>query len=294
MLRQKLCKKGMRMITWLAALGGGMVLTVGIDEAGYAPLAGPLVVAAVAIEGGPDEVESLLAKTPARIGDSKQIYGGKIENLEPVVLGLLDSPPESASLLVEHFCVTPPRPFYWRDFSIPFRRDPITPLNLPVRVRAWVITAERFNRSVRDGRSKSEILWEAVSDHIGWARGLSGSSSIICDRLGSRKDYARLLRQKFALATPLKQDGQRFLYRLADSTVTFCTDGDARYRVVGLASMVAKYLRELFMHALNRWLLERRLTTRPITGYADRALVREIAERLKRFGIDGDSFLRRL
>ena len=277
-----------------SALEGEQLLTVGIDEAGYAPLAGPLVVAAVALNSDPETTERILAQAPHPITDSKKVYGGNIRNLEPVVLGLLDEPPEKASVLLEVFCDPPPDPpFYWHDFSLPLGGD-VEPLNLGVRVNAEIITAAELNHRLNKFSSKADLLWDAVARRIEWAQTLHPSPTIICDRLGSRKDYSRLLRERFALAVPLHHSNSHWTYRLANSTITFCTDGDASHRIVGLASMVAKYLRELLMHALNRWLLDKGLVERPITGYADRPLVRQIAEKLKTHNISAETFLRKL
>jgi len=58
--------------------------------------------------------------------------------------------------------------------------------------------------------------------------------------------------------------------------------------------MVAKYLREVHMTMLNAWLRENGLCKRSVTGYADRPLVRQIAEKLKTHNIPAEAFLRKL
>jgi len=104
---------------------------VGIDEAGYGPSVGPLVVAAVAAEGSLGQVSDRLRRLPIPIGDSKRIYRGDIAPLERAVLGLFDSVPESAAVLLESLCEEMPlRPFYWRNLALPLSEVHCEPLKL--------------------------------------------------------------------------------------------------------------------------------------------------------------------
>jgi len=90
-----------------------------------------------------------------------------------------------------------------------------------------------------------------------------------------------------------RSDAESWTYRLADRTdITFCTDADARFPLVGLASMVAKYVREVLMTMLNDWLREKGLCERAVTGYADRPLVRRISQKLEELNIASELFLR--
>ena len=49
----------------------------------------------------------------------------------------------------------------------------------------------------------------------------------------------------------------------------FVLDGDATEPAIGLASMVGKYVRELWMHRLNRYWLDAVPGTMPASGYHD-------------------------
>lgn len=268
---------------------------VGIDEAGYGPSVGPLVVAAVAAEGTPEQVADKLSSLSVPIGDSKRLFRGDVAPLERVVLGLFDSVPESAAVLLESLCEQmPPRPFYWRNLALPLSQVHYEPLKLAFSVRACVVTAAEFNRELQQTPNKAALLWRRVCRLLNWARRTAKRPlSVICDRLGSRKDYARLLQQHFALVSQHRSDADSWSYRLPDRTdITFCTNADARFPLVGLASMVAKYLREVLMRMLNDWLKEKGLCERAVTGYADRPLVRTIARKLEELNIPSESFLR--
>jgi|GEM_PF-2628907 len=282
----------------MAANRGISVLwVVGIDEAGYGPSAGPLVVAAVAAEGGLEQVNDKLMHLPIPIGDSKKIYRGDVAPLERVVLGLFDSVPESVGVFLELLCdKMPSRPFYWRNLTLPLSDASCAPLDLPVSVRACVVTAEEFNKELGQPPNKAALLWRKVCRLVNWAQKTAQRPlSVICDRLGSRKNYINLLRQHFTLVSQQTSNADSWTYRLPDATsITFCTDADARFPLVGLASMVAKYLREVHMTMLNAWLRENGLCERSVTGYADRPLVRQIAEKLKGLNIPPESFLRKL
>jgi len=268
---------------------------VGIDEAGYGPSVGPLVVAAVAAEGSLGQVSDRLRRLPIPIGDSKRIYRGDIAPLERAVLGLFDSVPESAAVLLESLCEEMPlRPFYWRNLALPLSEVHCEPLKLAFSVRVCVVTAAEFNRELEQTPNKAALLWRRVCRLLNWARKTAQRPlSVICDRLGSRKNYAALLQQQFALVSQHRSDAESWTYRLADRTdITFCTDADARFPLVGLASMVAKYVREVLMTMLNDWLREKGLCERAVTGYADRPLVRRISQKLEELNIASELFLR--
>ena len=270
---------------------------VGIDEAGYGPSVGPLVVAAVAAEGSLGQVNDRLTRLPIPIGDSKRIYRGDVARLERVVLGLFDSVPESAVVLLESLCEEMPSPpLYWRNLTLPLSDASCAPLNLSVSVRACVVTAEEFNKELGKPPNKAALLWRKVHRLVNWAQKIAKRPlSVICDRLGSRKNYLNLLQQHFTPVSQQKSDAESWTYCLPNGTdITFCTDADARFPIVGLASMVAKYLREVHMTMLNDWLKEKGLCERSVTGYADRPLVRQIAEKLKDMSIAPESFLRKL
>jgi len=251
----------------------------------------------VAAEGSLGQVSDRLRRLPIPIGDSKRIYRGDIAPLERAVLGLFDSVPESAAVLLESLCEEMPlRPFYWRNLALPLSEVHCEPLKLAFSVRVCVVTAAEFNRELEQTPNKAALLWRRVCRLLNWARKTAQRPlSVICDRLGSRKNYINLLRQHFTLVSQQRSNTESWSYRLPDGTdITFCTDADARFPLVGLASMVAKYLREVHMTMLNDWLKENGLCKRPVTGYADRPLVRQIAEKLKELDIPPESFLRRL
>ena len=107
-----------------------MNLLAGIDEAGYGPTLGPLVVTRVALQIEGDDPWTALAPVvavpggrgkkadgdePLWVGDSKQVYSGPrgMQRLERTVLAFTalatGSMPESANAFLEACCVEPPQ-----------------------------------------------------------------------------------------------------------------------------------------------------------------------------------------
>ena len=96
---------------------------------------------------------------------------------------------------------------------------------------------------------------------------------LVVDRQGGRKNYLDLLRGLFYPARvepePIRPDEFGYIVRDADRrlTVRFVTRADAAFLPVSLASMAAKYTRELHMILFNRFWLARRPGLRPTAGY---------------------------
>ena len=119
-----------------------------------------------------------------------------------------------------------------------------------------------FNALLDAGLNKSDILSRTT---LGLAAALrqrfSDEPAVIwCDRHGGRKSYAALVGRHFdaPLVQPLEETPASSVYCLpaADATIAFCVGGESRLPVA-LASMTAKYVRELAMHAFNTFWSER-------------------------------------
>jgi len=149
-----------------------------------------------------------------------------------------------------------------------------------VAVRCRAISPGEFNAQLDAGLNKSDILSAATLD---LAAGLLtagvaapfGDTLVWCDRHGGRKRYAAAVARHFtdgAAAGPLVQmleeTPARSEYLVPDRRcrVEFCVGGEAR-APVALASMVAKYLRELMMLAFNRFWSARVPGLAPTAGY---------------------------
>jgi hypothetical protein len=163
-------------------------------------------------------------------------------------------------------------------------------------VRGMMIAEERFNRIVRAAGSKASVSATALGEFLRelWTRWGAGEDAlwVVCDRLGGRSDYAEMLRACIVPVSPgvkvdvVEESGRRSRYALEAAGdgaagvkshrmgVTFLTEGEAAHLPVALASMTAKYLRELAMERFNRWWCARFVQSqgvelKPTAGYRE-------------------------
>jgi ribonuclease HII len=151
------------------------------------------------------------------------------------------------------------------------------------RIACRGIYPAEFNALLDTGMNKSDILSAATLDLAAALRDAAPNEAAIvwCDRHGGRKRYGGLVSHHFAaaLVRPLEETPDRSVYIVpaCDLTATnacrieFCVGGEAR-GPVALASMTAKYVRELAMHAFNTFWSSRLPGLRPTAGYPTDAL----------------------
>jgi len=113
-----------------------------------------------------------------------------------------------------------------------------------------------FNALLDAGLNKADILSQTT---LGLAAALrrryaDAPAVIWCDRHGGRKSYAALVTRHFdtPLVQPLEETSASSVYSLptSEARIAFRVGGESRLPVA-LASMTAKYVRELAMHAFN-------------------------------------------
>ena len=151
------------------------------------------------------------------------------------------------------------------------------------RVACRGIYPDEFNSLLRDGFNKSDILSAATLELAAALRNTAADEPAVvwCDRHGGRKRYGGLVARHFdaPLVQPLEETPTRSVYMVpaADRPSTnacrleFCVGGEAR-TPVALASMTAKYVRELSMHAFNAFWSSRLTGLQPTAGYPTDAL----------------------
>ena len=261
-------------------------LVVGTDEAGYGPNLGPLVVAATAWEAAaaPGDVEPLFEAAAAGLtglwGDSKVIHrgGGGFAALERGALAAMlaaggAAPATWSALLAAAGCET--EPAEWAAAAAALQlpcaagRDGCAAAGeraaaalaahglRPVAVRCRVVQPLEFNALLEAGLNKSDILSHATLDLAASLVGLAPGDSVVwCDRHGGRMRYAPLLSRSFAapLVRVVAETPRVSAYHVdaAACRVEFTVGGESRLPVA-VASMTAKYVRELAMRAFNAW-----------------------------------------
>ncbi len=323
-----------------------MAFVAGIDEAGFGPLLGPLVVAAAAVEtpdGADGDLWNLLSgcvtRKPSRrpgtvpVADSKKLLHRKrprpLEHLERGVLGFLATGgirPGGLGELLDHLApgLTDQLGHYpwYADDDLPLPRcHDATDLALTanalaaglkaagVRVaalRAEVLLAGEYNRIVETTHNKSTTLFDVSSRLLvellrqGWAEPDARNVLVCCDRQGGRMRYRPGLQRVFdrcdfkVLEESETLSAYRMSHRRRQAELRFGVGFDARHLPVALASMIAKYVRELLMEQLNAFWARHVESLAPTAGYyADgKRFVAEIAPAAERLGIDPATFLR--
>lgn len=148
-----------------------------------------------------------------------------------------------------------------------------------VHLACTTIHACEFNRQVERMHNKAAINFCAIArliDHI-WRQFAPHHPRIIVDRQGGRTQYLDLLQLSWpeARIQIVAEDDRLSRYRLDDHgsclTITFQTEAETAHLPVALASMTAKYVRELFMLRFNRYFTSHLPTLSPTAGYVQDA-----------------------
>ena len=290
-----------------------MPLVVGIDEAGYGPLLGPLVVGATLWRVPPELAcadfwrhlsESVCRAAHGRdgrlpVGDSKQVFDRKrgIATLERTVLAFAHAaglPCDALGTLLVALGYESPA-----ESDIPWYRDLSAPLPLDKArssctgaaqrlsatmaatgvtccgLRTALLTEDVFNHRVAQTRNKAAVLLEAVLRLVQWAAERCGDQDlhVHVDHLGGRVNYRDPLMRAFPERHlhVVEVSDQCSRYRLAaqrnDWHVDFVVEAEQRHLPVALASMLAKYVRELLMARFNAYWCSRSPRLRPTAGY---------------------------
>ena len=166
------------------------------------------------------------------------------------------------------------------------------------------IDVQRFNEQVQLFRNKSGINFSAIMRLVQQVRDRwpGEHPRVIIDRQGGRQHYLRPLQMTFPDASfeILGESERVSRYRLDDEsgplTLSFETASETTHLPVALASMVAKYTRELMMRRLNCFFTREVPDLDPTAGYvqdARRYLV-EVEPVIKRLGVPREQLVRSL
>jgi hypothetical protein len=165
-----------------------------------------------------------------------------------------------------------------------------------------VLPEGRFNEAVGRTGNKAATLFERTAGALASAGAMRGLDAVdlLCDRQGARARYAGLLRERFP-GRPVRvvREGKGASeYELGEVRssirLRFEEKADGLSPAVGLASMAAKYVREVHMAALNAWILREAPGVRPTAGYwtDGRRFLMETGPARRRLGVDDGLFVR--
>src|SRR5262245_19505380 len=169
-------------------------------------------------------------------------------------------------------------------------------------LRCEAIDAESFNRQCQAMGSKAAVNFCAVMRLIDavWQRWPNDHPRIIVDRQGGRTRYLQDLLAAYPDANIqiLAETETLSRYRLERNgshlTVSFLVEAEAAHLPVALASMIAKYVRELLMMRLNRYFQGLMPELKATAGYYGdaRRYISEIEPLIARLGVDRNDLVR--
>jgi ribonuclease HII len=285
------------------------LIVVGVDENGLGPLLGPLVTTAVSFElsrysperhaGVGRELGIDDSKTTAGFGQMgvaegltlaliEALHGRVIDELDGLFdLLLLERPeilrrPCPASSQPQCWSVPMQLPYFGGDIAA--GREMLRGLRAaglkPSHVRSALACTGVLNARLRAGQSRVEVDLELMERLVLDARSNSACDlRAICGMVGGIRNYTAKLRHFPAAGVKqVRALGGTLAYDVESvGHVRFEIDADARHLPVALASMVGKYVRELWMARQNRFYRERDATLADASGYHDPVTKRFIA-----------------
>ena len=170
------------------------------------------------------------------------------------------------------------------------------------QLRAAVIFEDRYNRMVQATRSKARCAWTFIGRHIYqvWQDYGRHAPWIVVDRQGGRRVYHEQLEQMFegAQVQLIDESDDVSRYRVTQAersaVISFEVDSEVNNLPVALASMTAKYVRELLMARFNAFWNAQQPTLKPTAGYVQdgRRFLRDIEIHIDKLGIDRSRLIR--
>jgi len=279
---------------------------IGIDEAGFGPNLGPLVISATVWEIDadyrPDELWNSLAPTISQTGkitadqihvaDSKQVHQSSkgIGPLERSVSVLLEA--AGHSLTDWNSFTQFLDPVWGTETGEPWFDD--AKLKLPIdtceinsqqltrsvltswnsaglklrTIRSRIVPAREYNQYIDEWDSKSLLLSRLSLQLLDGLWDRSESTLIVCDKHGARNRYDDLIDEitQGEFIFRLEEGKAISRYKVGESELRFQMKAESHFPVA-VSSMIAKYLREISMELFNRYWREKFPDLKPTKGY---------------------------
>lgn len=173
-----------------------------------------------------------------------------------------------------------------------------------------VVLEDRFNRMVDATRSKAAVNFTFIAQHLRhvWNGYGEHRPVVVVDRQSGRMRYRDLLAMNFegCSVAILRESPEASAYVIEEPgatgsagaaramTVHFQTQAESGHMPVALASMLAKYNRELLMHRFNTYFSRHAPEVAPTAGYGSDAkrFWQAIQPHLPRLGVSGQALRR--
>jgi ribonuclease HII len=301
---------------------------VGVDENGLGPRLGPLVATACALESAHlDDAAAQRVGEKLGIADSKVSSGfGAMAHAEGLALAVVEAmagrAPRDADevlaalsldgvLALRAPCPARSRAQCWGELAVPHfggeladGREILASLAggrrkvALVRARSAILCARTYNDAVERRGSKLAVDLELFELLLADVRRASGHDvRATCGMVGGIRRYAeRFATIEASRVAVIEETRTRAAYRVAGlGEVVFEVDADASSLPVALASMVGKYVRELWMARQNAYYRSLDPELPAVSGYHDPVTARLVgATRLLRAerGLDERCFER--
>ncbi|MHC4081932.1 MAG: hypothetical protein ACYS15_02080 [Planctomycetota bacterium] len=264
-------------------------------------------------------------KRRVAVDDSKKLKGAAdgrshpLRHLERGVLSFCPGadplPPTDDRLLALVGAEVPSRPWFASTTDLPlgFTTDQLGIARARVQralsraairceaVSCEAIDAADLNHQLAETGSKATVNFKAAMRLLDatWHRWPRAHPRVVVDRHGARTSYGGLLARCLGAAVEVVAETptlSRYVLRRGDSvlTVSFALGGDGRFLPAALASMTAKYVRELLMLRLNRFFRDRLPQLKPTAGYHGdgRRYVTEIKPVMEKLGLSSSELVR--
>jgi ribonuclease HII len=306
-----------------------MVVLVGIDEAGFGPILGPLVVSSSTFSLPHHfltaDLWQVLRRSAANkrkhlvgrllIADSKKAYSRSlgIKHLQRTVLACMKCLGKEPATLTDLLTMLCPDcmerlsgyPWYKADRAIASAvlGDDMTANGIELlELKSCCLDVAYYNKMVSSVRNKARVLFSATSQLIKNAfDNFAGDDlQIIVDRQGGRVRYRKSLQVMFPEMELkiLKETPTDSSYELTakgrQMRLHFAVGADERFLPVSLASMVSKYLRELLVYNINRYFAGFHADLKPTAGYWKDGLrfIAELEAKIPNVQFEADQLIR--
>lgn len=306
-----------------------MGLVIGMDEAGYGPNLGPLVIGVTCWEvpGDPRDfdfwtaLESCVSESAAsfpgklQIADSKDVYSPDrgLGVLETAVLSMLASADSNPTDWDSLRTILDPDSIVDRSVEVWYEGfNPTLPLSADsdhihqqcealkqvyeqhgmrlIGIQCSVIEPRRFNDLLREHSSKGVVLSTESLKLLRrfWDPESTTPTLAISDKHGGRNRYDLLLSDVLdgKMVFRVEEGRQISRYRVGETELWFRMKAE-QFLPVALASMAAKYVREITMDAANDFWTSHIAELKPTRGYPVDAqrFLRDIEEKVQELGI---------